>query len=77
MRLNLFCSSDKLLKVSIALAPVSTTSHPPTENTKCNCRTFPTYESVNVDQLEDIYIDWITTEKHQINSEALLITRRL
>ncbi|HEX5149859.1 MAG TPA: hypothetical protein VFW07_00340 [Parafilimonas sp.] len=34
-----------------------------TFNMEFNCRGFPTYESINLDYIEDIYTDWITMDR--------------
>jgi hypothetical protein len=34
-----------------------------TLNMEHNCRSFTTYESINLDYIEDIYTDWLTTDK--------------
>ena len=43
-----------------------------TFNMEFNCRSFPSYESINLDHIEDIYTNWLTMDKQSKKYRSMM-----
>jgi len=43
-----------------------------TFNMEFNCRRFPSYESINLDHIEDIYTNWLTMDKQSKKYRSIM-----